>query len=158
MLKKLRSLFAHPFTRGTRRVIRRAVATCAVILSVAIVSSVSVDLGPALRRQAENAGSTFIERPMHIGRLSVHLWRGVFVVEDFVIDGLTPGSRPFLTAKRIDVSMPWSSMFHREVVFDAIEMTDWDMYVELYPDGRHNFPKFTRDTPDRKSTRLNSSH
>ena len=56
-----------------------------------------------------------------------------------------------LTAKRIDVSMPWSSMFHREVVFDAIEMTDWDMYVELYPDGRHNFPKFTRDTPPRKS-------
>ena len=109
MLKKLRSLFAHPFTRGTRLVVRRAVATCAVILSVAIVSSVSVDLGPALRHQAETAGSNFIKRPMHIGRLSVHLWRGVFVVEDFVIDGLTPGSRPFLTAKRIDVSMPWST-------------------------------------------------
>jgi hypothetical protein len=151
VLKKLRSLFAHPFTRGTRLVVRRTVATCAVILSVAVVSSVSVDLGPALRRQAETAGSNFIKRPMHIGRLSVHLWRGVFVVEDFVIDGLTPGARPFLTARRIDVSMPWSSFFHREVLFDAIEMTDWDMYVELYPDGRHNFPKFTRDTPPRKS-------
>ena len=151
MLKTLRSLFAHPFTRGTRRVIRRTVATCAVILSVAFVTSVSVDLGPALRRQAETAGSNFMKRPMHIGRLSIHLWRGVFVVEDFVIDGLTPGARPFLTAKRIDVSMPWSSLVNRRVVFDAIEMTDWDMYVELYPDGRHNFPKFTRDTPARPS-------
>ena len=67
---------------------------------------------------------------MHIGRLSVHLWRGSFIVSDFVIEGLTPQSRPFLVAKRIDVSMPWTTLFTRRIVFDAIQMTDWDMYVE----------------------------
>ena len=77
---------------------------------------------------------------MHIGRLSVHLWRGRFVVEDLVIEGLTPESRPFLAAKRIDVSMPWSTLFNRRVVFDAIEMTDWQMYVEMFPDGRAQLP------------------
>ena len=56
---------------------------------------------------------------------------------------MTPKSRPFLVAKRIDVSMPWSTLITRRIVFDAIQMTDWDMYVELFPDGSHNFPKFT---------------
>jgi len=59
------------------------------------------------------------------------------------IEGMTPKSRPFLVAKRIDVSMPWSTLITRRIVFDAIQMTDWDMYVELFPDGSHNFPKFT---------------
>ena len=56
---------------------------------------------------------------------------------------MTPKSRPFLMAKRIDVSMPWNTLITRRIVFDAIQMTDWDMYVELTPDGSHNFPKFT---------------
>ncbi len=43
--------------------------------------------------------------------------------------------------------MPWSTLFNRRVVFDAIEMTDWQMYVEYVPDGRHNFPRFTRPDP-----------
>ena len=130
---------------------RAIVATCAVILAVAFVTSVTVDLGPALRQRAETAGSQAIKRPMHIGRLSVYLWRGSFVVSDFVIEGLTPDARPFLVAKRIDVSMPWSTLFYRRIVFDAIQMTDWDMYVELFPDGRHNFPKFNPDNPPAKS-------
>ena len=88
---------------------------------------------------------------MHIGRLSVHLWRGSFVVSDFVIEGLTPASRPFLVAKRIDVSMPWSTLFNHRIVFDAIQMTDWDMYVEYFPDGRINFPEFKRDNPPGKA-------
>ncbi|MGE0447835.1 MAG: hypothetical protein AB7P99_21610, partial [Vicinamibacterales bacterium] len=121
------------------------------ILAVALVTTLTVDLGPALREQAERGGSAYIQRPMRIGRLGVLLWRGRFFVEDLVIEGLTPESRPFLTAKRIDISMPWSTLFNRRVVFDAIEMTDWRMYVETLPDGRHNFPKFTRDTPRQRS-------
>ncbi len=125
--------------------------TCAVILAVAFVTSISVDLGPALKARTETAGSQLIKRPMHIGRLSVHLWRGSFVLDDFVIEGLTPASRPFLTAKRIDLSMPWSTLVNRRIVFDAIQMTDWDMYVELFPDGRHNFPSFKSNNPPGRS-------
>ena len=127
--------------------IRRIVVTCAVIIAVSFVTTVSVDVGPALKARAETAASEFMRRPMHIGRLSVHLWLGRFVLEDIVIEGLTPESRPFLTARRITVSMPWSTLVSRRVVFDAIEMADWQMYAETFPDGSHNFPKFTRDTP-----------
>ncbi len=124
-----------------------AVVVCAVILAVTAVTTVTVDLGPALRTQAEEQGSRFLKRPMRIGRLSVRLWRGRFIVEDLVIDGLKPESRPFLTAKRIAVSMPWSTLFNQRIVFDEIEMTDWIMYVESHEGGVHNFPDFTPDTP-----------
>ena len=33
-------------------------------------------------------------------------------------------------------------MFHREVLFDSIEMTDWQMTVETFENGRHTFPRF----------------
>jgi hypothetical protein len=134
-------------TRRTRRIARRVVVTCAVALAVAFVTTLSVDLGPALRARAETAASQFMGRPMHIGRLSVHLWLGRFVVEDLLIEGLTPESRPFLLADRITISMPWSTLINRRVVFDAIEMRGWRMYVETFPDGRHNFPRLTRNTP-----------
>ena len=134
-------------TRRTRAIVRRVVATAAVMLSVALVTSLTVDLGPALRRRAETAGSNYIQRPIHIGRLGVHVWSGKFFVEDIVIEGLTPQLRPFLTARRVALSMPWSTLVSRRVVFDAVEMTDWKMYVEMMADGRHSFPKFTRDTP-----------
>jgi len=123
------------------------VITIAVILAVSLVTTLSVDLGPSLKARAEREATNYMKRPMHIGRLSVRLWMGQFVLDDVVIDGMKPESRPFLTAKRISVSMPWSTLFNRRVVFDAIEMTDWRMYVETYPDGTHNLPKFTRDTP-----------
>ena len=141
------SLFHHPLTQKTRRILRRLVVTCAVLLAVAFVTTVTVDLGPALKARAEAAGSEFMGRPMHIGRLSAHLWRGRFVVEGLVIEGLTPDARPFLIADHITVSMPWTTLVNRRVVFDAIEMTDWRMYVETFPDGSHNFPRFTSDTP-----------
>lgn len=125
--------------------------TCAVILAVVFVTTVSVDLGPSLKARAEAAAAEYMRRPMHIGRMSVYLWRGQFAFDDIVIDGLTPESRPFLTARRITVSMPWSTLFNRRVLFDAIEMTDWRMYVETFPDGSHNLPRFTRDTPRERS-------
>ena len=117
----MRKILAHPIAQRTRRIVRAVVATCAVILAVAFVSTLAVDLGPVLKRQAEQQATNFMERPMHIGRLSVHLWRGTFVFEDMVIEGLTPQSRPFLVAKRIDISMPWSTLFSRRIVFDTIE-------------------------------------
>ena len=141
-----KSLILHPFTRTAGQLIRAAGITCALILGVSVVTTVSVDLGPALKARAESEGTRFMERPMHIGRLSVRLWRGRFVVEDLLVEGLTPQSRPFLMARRIDVSMPWSSLFNRRVVFDAIEMSDWQMHVEIR-DGQHSFPRVAPDGP-----------
>jgi len=126
--------------------VRAVVVTLACAVAVAFVTSITVDLGPALRARAEVAASNYLKRPMHIGRLSVHLWRGTYVVENLTITGMTPQARPFLTAKRIEVSMPWSTLFNHQIVFDAIEMSDWDMYVEMFDGGGNNFPKFPRTT------------
>jgi hypothetical protein len=148
----VKNIFGHPIAQRTRVILRRAATVVAIILAVSLVTTLTVDLGPRLRGLAERAGSNYLERPMHIGRLGVHIWLGEFVVEDLVIEGLTPESRPFLTAKRIDVSMPWSTLFTRRIVLDEIEMSDWRMYAEVQPGGRHNFPRFTRNGPRRQSS------
>ncbi len=148
----MKRIFAHPLTQKTRLAIKAVVIACAVILAVAFVTTLSVDLGPVLKERAEKAASDFMKRPMHIGRLSVHLWRGRFVLEDLIIEGLTPESRPFLNARRISISMPWSTLITRRVVFDAIEMVDWTMYVEYFPDGRISFPNFRSNRPRGQSS------
>jgi hypothetical protein len=123
--------------------------TCAVILAAAFVSSVTVDLGPALRVQAEKQGSKFLKRNMRIGRLGVWLWGGQFQLDDFVIDGLTPQSPPFLTVKRLRLGMPWTTLFRREVVLSSIELDGWNMVIEMMPDGTHSFIKL----PERNGPR-----
>ena len=145
--KSLLKPFRHPATQKARVIVRRIVIVCAVILAVSVVTSVSVDVGPALKGLAERQGSRYIERPMHIGRLEVRIWDGSYVVEDLRIDGLTPTSEPFLIAKRILVSNAWRTLWDRRFVLTNIEMTDWRMHVEYSADGKHNFPRFTRDTP-----------
>jgi hypothetical protein len=142
--RKLSSLVAHPFTQGTRRITRRLLATCAVILSAALVTSVTVDLGPALRGQAERQGTRFLKRNLHIGRLGVFLWGGQFQIDDLVIEGITPQSPPFLTVKRLRLGMPWSTLFSRRIVFDSIELDGWNMVVEMLPDGTHSFISLPR--------------
>jgi len=132
------------------RAVRVLVAIVTAIVVGALVSVFSIDLGPSLRHRAETEGSKFIQRPMHIGRLSAKLTPGVFVVEDLVIEGLTPQDRPFLTARKITVEVPWWTAFSRKLIIESIAMTDWNMVVETFPNGRHNFPKFTRDTPANK--------
>ncbi|MBI3263517.1 MAG: translocation/assembly module TamB [Acidobacteria bacterium] len=131
--------------------IRRGLVLCfsliVALLAAAFVATLTVDLGPYLRERAEQEGSKRIERPLHIGTLSVHLLGGRFLLEDLVIEGLRPTDRPFLRAKRIAISMGWAAIVHREVLVESVEMTDWEMLVETFPDGRHSFPKFTSDEP-----------
>ncbi|MSO56417.1 MAG: hypothetical protein EXQ55_05775 [Acidobacteria bacterium] len=134
--------FEHVRAHFAFRVTQVGVAIVAVALAVAIVTTLTVDLGPSLRALTEGQGSRLIQRPMHIGRLSVRLFTGKFVLEDLVIEGLAPADRPFLHAKRIDVSLTWDAMWHREILLDSIEMSDWQMVVEQWAGGRHNFPKF----------------
>ncbi len=133
--ERIRSHLAFRFTRF-------GVAALAVTLAVAIVSTLTIDLGPGLRALAEREGSKRVGRAMRIGRLGVRLFTGKFVLEDFSIAGLSPEDRPFITAKRIDISLAWDAMFHREVLLDSIEMTDWHMVIEQWAGGRHSFPKF----------------
>ena len=123
------------------RFTRIGVLVCATTLAIAIVATLTVDLGPALRGLAEREGTKRVGRTMQIGRLGVRLFNGRFVVEDLVIAGLKPEHRPFFTAKRIDVSLAWEAMLRREVLLDSIEMADWHMVIEQWPGGVHSFPK-----------------
>ncbi len=137
--ERIRSHFAFRFTKV-------GVVVLATMLAVAIVATLTIDLGPGLRALAEREGSKRVGRTMRIGRLGVHLLNGKFVLEDFMIGGLEPQDRPFLTAKRIDVSLAWDALMHREVLLDSIEMTDWHMVIEQWAGGRHSFPKFNMGT------------
>ncbi len=125
-----------------RRWIRRiaiAVAVAIAIVALVLIAVLTIDLGPTLRERAERAGSNLIARPMHIGRLGVRLRSGNFVVEDLRIEGLTPADHPFFTARRIEVSLQWWTFFRtREVLVKSIDMSDWDMQVEL-KDGHDSF-------------------
>ncbi len=135
---QLRSAFALGY-----RLARRFALVIGVIVAVVVVSTLTIDLGPALRARAETAGGNWLERKMTIGRLGVHLARGRFVIEDLRIDGMLPGEPPWLTARRIEVSLTWGALFGREVLLDDIEMTDWRMVIESFPDGRQTFPRVT---------------
>ena len=127
--------------KTTYRRLRLLVAIFAIAVAAFLVSVVTIDLGPSLKARAETEGSKFIDRPMHIGKLSVHIARGRFVIEDLRIEGLTPEARPWLTAGRISISLAWKALWHREVLLDSIEMSDWRMVVESFPGGTHNWPR-----------------
>ena len=99
-------ILSHPVTRIVRTFVRRTVMVCAVILAVAFVTTISADLGPALRKQAEEQGTRYMERRLHIGSMHVRLLDGSYIFEDLMIEGLKPESIPFFTAKRIVLSMP----------------------------------------------------
>jgi TamB, inner membrane protein subunit of TAM complex len=135
--------------RGLRRA-TRPLALIAAILAALLVVTVSVDLGPALRSRAERAASNYLKREVRIGRLYARLLPGHFGVEDLVIGGLEPTDRPFLTAKRIDVVLPWWSALRGEILIRSVSMTDWKMVIETFPNGRHSFPRFI---PERREPR-----
>ena len=125
------------------RYARAIVMVLAVTLAVVLASVVSIDLGPSLKAQAERGARAWLDRTMRIGRLSVLLGRGRFVLEDVVIDGMREGEEPWLVAKRIEVSLTWGALLGREVLLDTVEMTDWRMVVESFADGRQTFPRVT---------------
>ena len=142
-----------------RRLLVRTGALLLAVIAGVLVTFLTFDLGPALKSQAEQRGSKYLQRPMHIGRLSSRLIPGVFVVEDLMIEGLTAKDRPFLTAKKITVRLPWWSIVTRKLVIESVDMTDWNMLVESFPNGRHNFPRVTPErkpgaTPSRFTTTL----
>ena len=131
------------------RYARRAVLVCLALAAAALVSVVTIDLGPAVRAQAERAASAQLERPVHIGRLGSYLVPGRFLVEDLVIEGLEPEHEPFLVTERIVVTMSWSALLGGEILIDGAEMRNWRMVAESLPDGRQSFPPFApRRSPE----------
>jgi TamB, inner membrane protein subunit of TAM complex len=146
-----------PRRRRVRRLLARLFAVVVAVVAAILVTVFTIDLGPAVRARAESEGSKFIERPMHIGRLSAKLTPGVFVIEDLVIEGLAPTDRPFLRAKKIVVSVPWWTAFSRRLIIESITMTDWDMVVESFANGRHNFPRFTRQSKNKGPSRFTTT-
>lgn len=134
--------------RRAPRVVVRLGAVLLAVVAALLLTVLTIDLGPAVKARAEREGSKYLQRPLHIGRISARLVPGVFVFEDLMIEGLTPTDRPFLTAKRITVRLPWWTIATRKLIIESVDMTDWNMLVETFPNGRHNFPKVT---PDRKT-------
>jgi hypothetical protein len=120
----------------------RIVGVLVAIVAGLLVASLTIDLGPALRKRAEDAGSKYLDRPMHIGKLGIKLSRGEFEIDDLVIEGLRPADRPFLKAKRVFVNLPWWTYFTHQLIIENVEMSDWDMVVEQFQ-GRHSFPRVT---------------
>jgi len=156
-LQRLRSrvqlLREHVAYRSTARAAKLAGA----ILAAAIVASLTIDLGPSVRALGERRGSEALKRPIHIGRLSIHVLRGSVVVDDLRIDGVNPTDRPFFVAKRIELGLEWSSVFRRrpEFIISSVEMTDWQMLIEKWPGDKNNFPRFVNnDQPDSGPRRL----
>jgi hypothetical protein len=134
---------------------RRAWLVVAVALAVALVSVVTLDLGPALRRRAEVEASKFIDRPMHIGRLGLNLGRGLLVLEDVRVEGLTPAHDPWLVAGRVELSLTWRTLLERRVFIDHVDLRDWTLIVESYAGAVHNWPRVTGPPrPPRTGPRL----
>ena len=134
--------------RWTRRLLILAIA----VLAAVVVSLATVDLGgisvggKSLRTVAENQASKFLERPMRIGRISGFLTPGKFAFDDVVIEGPTPQARPFFSAKRITVEVPWWAIVLRKELSLDIRLTGWRMVVENWPDGAH-LPRLTPKGP-----------
>ena len=143
---------------------RRSVTIAAVILAAAVVSSLTIDLGPVVRARAEQAGSKQLKRQIHVGRLSIRVVRGAIQVDDFSIEGLRATDRPFFAAKRLYVWLDWATAFSGEITISSIEMSDWQMTVEKW-EGHDSFPKLSNDEapvetakPSRITTTLRSLH
>jgi hypothetical protein len=156
---------------GVRRRVRdvvRAGALTILLLVVTIAVSFTIDIGALtggyIPRVASNAGSKQLGRTMSIGKLSLQVGRGRFIVEDLRIDGAKPADVPFFTAKRINIDLPWWQIVRaRELSIRSVEMGDWTMQIEKFADGDSLPPRFKRKSttppgPKRFTTTLNYLH
>lgn len=121
--------------------VRRVWLVVAVAIAVVLVSAVTVDLGPVLRRRAEIEASNWINRTVRIGRLGLNLGRGRLVVEDLVVDGMTSWHDPWLRAGRVEIGLTWKALLGRELLIDTAEIDDWTLLVESYPNAINNWPR-----------------
>lgn len=100
----------------------------------------SIDLGPVARKYAEQRGTDYLKRPLHIGRLGAFVWPGRFELNDVVIEGVSKTDQPFLSARKIFVNLTWRTLITRELFLD-VEMADWKMAIETWPNRPSSLPK-----------------
>ena len=145
-----------------RRWVKRGVLAVAVIVAVIVVTFFTVDLGRisiggrSLKSVAEQQGTKFLKRPLHIGRISALVWDGAFAFDDLVIEGPRPDLRPFFAAKRITVKIPWWNLLRRDLYLD-VTLKNWRMVVENWPDGAH-LPKLKPDGPGGNGPKFNQRY
>ena len=150
------------FSRWTRRLFALAAALVATIL----LTLFTIDLGKiqirgqSLKSLAEKHGSKYLETEMTVGEIRALLSPGDFEITNLVIKGKPPGTRPFFTAKRIVVHVPWWSLLQRNQIVVEVQLYDWEMLVESWAGGGHNIPRLTPKTerepgPRRYTTTVN---
>ena len=127
---------------------RWTVIVLVALAAAGVVSMVTIDLGPTVRADAERAFANYVDRPVHIGRFGMHLLPGRFVIEDLVIEGLSPNDRPFFHGDRIVISTAWLPLLRGEFLVDAVDMQGWRMLVEAFEGGGHTFPRFVGGADD----------
>ncbi len=122
----------------------------AVIIATVVVTVFTVDIGrisiggKSIRTVAESQASKFLERKMRIGAIRAYLTPGKFAFEDVVIEGPTSDARPFFSARRITVEVPWWTLFRKDRdLYIDVRLYDWRMVVEKWPDGQAHLPKLT---------------
>ncbi len=123
--------------------VRRVWLVVAVVIAVVLVSAITIDLGPVLRRRVEIEASRWVDRPVHIGRFGLNLGRGQLVAEDVLVEGGTPANDPWLRAGKIEVSLTWNAILGRELLFDTMAIDDWTLLVESYANAVNNWPRLT---------------
>lgn len=131
------------------RLTRRGFAIAIAVLATAVVALFTVDLArlyPGIVSLAEENASRYLERPMHIGRISAMLTPGRFAIDDVVIEGRDPGDRPFFTARRIYVHVPLWRIALGQIDIE-LEIDDWRMVVESWEGNRNNLPRLTPRRP-----------
>ena len=118
-----------------------------------LVTFFTIDLGRfgGLKDLAEREGSKWLERPLHIGRIVAYVTPGDFEVDDVLIEGLHPSDRPFFRAKRIRVHLNWLNLASRDVNLE-VRMTDWEVFIETWGNGRNNMPKLKHPSSGEKKS------
>ncbi|MCC7010398.1 MAG: translocation/assembly module TamB domain-containing protein [Acidobacteria bacterium] len=133
--------------RRTLRWVRRLLAVAAAVVAAMLLLVITIDLGrfPQVKPFVERRASDYLERPMHVGRVSATLVPGVFALDDVVIEGKHAGDRPFFTAGRIyAVVSPWTLVRRQVTVW--LWLTSWHMVIENWADGSSQ-PRLTPKGP-----------
>jgi hypothetical protein len=141
------------------RWLRRLAILVVAIVAAAFYSFFTVDIGDvtiggrSIRTLAEEQASKYLERPMRIGRVSAYVAPGRFRFDEVVIEGATPTAPAFFRAARIDVRVPWWTLFGGQMVVE-VELDGWRMAIERTPDGQTKLPRFTPRNPSRGPSRF----
>jgi hypothetical protein len=122
-------------------------AVAIAIGAALLVTLFTIDLGRfgQLKELAESQGSKWLVRPLHIGKIIAYITPGDFEIDDILIEGLHPTDRPFFRAKQIRVHVNWLRLLDRDVNLE-VRMTDWEMFIETWGNGRNNMPKLKHES------------